>query len=332
MVNFTRSIGGRVPQFWWVNHNQTARQEIGGQYLWSPKTEKGGARSEFYNNMRRAVPGDIVLSFADQAIRYIGRVTDYAFTAPKPEEFGNAGANWSGIGWLLPVFWTPLNPPARPQDLLPQLAPLLPKKYSPISPNTGWGYQKCYLAAVPESVFDVIVTNRGYDAEHLKTGGGNRLNFEVLVDELDDGVEASIVNNPGLETTEKQRLVLARRGQGKFRDNVTAVEPACRLTGISNPALLIASHIKPWGLCDNAKERLDGMNGLLLTPDADKLFDRGFVSFDMSGAVLVSPQVPDDDLRRLGFEQLLSNRAADKSQHWRTGAFRPSQDAYLDFH
>ena len=139
-----------MPQFWWVNHNQTARQEIGGQYLWSPKTEKGGARSEFYNNMRRAVPGDIVLSFADQAVRFVGRVTDYAFTAPKPEEFGNAGANWSEIGWLLPVFWTPLNPSARPQDLLPQLAPLLPKKYSPISPNTGWGYQKCYLAAVPE--------------------------------------------------------------------------------------------------------------------------------------------------------------------------------------
>ncbi|MEI9986993.1 MAG: hypothetical protein WDN69_29840 [Aliidongia sp.] len=36
-----------MPQFWWVNHNQTVRQEIDGQYLWSPKTESNGARSEF---------------------------------------------------------------------------------------------------------------------------------------------------------------------------------------------------------------------------------------------------------------------------------------------
>ena len=44
-----------MPQFWWVNHKQTARQEIEGQYLWSPKTESNGARSQFYNNMRAAI-------------------------------------------------------------------------------------------------------------------------------------------------------------------------------------------------------------------------------------------------------------------------------------
>ncbi|RWQ44447.1 MAG: hypothetical protein EOS21_00320 [Mesorhizobium sp.] len=50
-----------MAQFWWVIHNQTARQEIDGQHLWSPKTESNGARSEFYNNMRRATPGDLVV-------------------------------------------------------------------------------------------------------------------------------------------------------------------------------------------------------------------------------------------------------------------------------
>lgn len=86
-------------QFWWVNHNQTFHQEIGGQYLWSPKTESNGARSEFYNNMRRAAPGDLALSYADQAVQYIGRTAEFAFTAPKPEEFGNTGAYWSNEGW-----------------------------------------------------------------------------------------------------------------------------------------------------------------------------------------------------------------------------------------
>ena len=41
-----------MPRFWWVNHNQTAREEVEEQFLWSPKTERNGARSQFYENMR----------------------------------------------------------------------------------------------------------------------------------------------------------------------------------------------------------------------------------------------------------------------------------------
>ena len=38
-------------RFWWVNHKQTARQELGGGYLWSPKTEAGGKTSRFYDDL-----------------------------------------------------------------------------------------------------------------------------------------------------------------------------------------------------------------------------------------------------------------------------------------
>jgi len=38
--------------FWWVNQNQTAKQEISGGYMWSPKRNKNGARNAFYENMR----------------------------------------------------------------------------------------------------------------------------------------------------------------------------------------------------------------------------------------------------------------------------------------
>ena len=81
-----------MSQFWWVNHKQTARQEIEGQYLWSPKTQSNGARSVFYDNMRHASPGDLVLSYANGIVRFVGRVAEFAFTAPKPTEFGSTGA------------------------------------------------------------------------------------------------------------------------------------------------------------------------------------------------------------------------------------------------
>jgi putative restriction endonuclease len=51
--------------------------------------------------------------------------------------------------------------------------------------------------------------------------------------------------------------------------------------------LLRASHIRPWRDASN-QQRLDSQNGLLLRADLDVLFDRGYISFDDSGALLRS--------------------------------------------
>ena len=323
-----------MPEFWWVNHNQTARQEIGGQYLWSPKTESSGARSEFYNNMRRASPGDLVLSYADQAVRYVGRVAEFAFTTPKPAEFGATGGNWSNEGWLLPIFWTPLTPPVSPKAIIKVLGPLLPKRYSPIHPISGAGNQKAYLASISQAAFETVVASAAFSRETLARGGANSLTFDVVTELLDDAVERRVADDLQLEDTIRKSVILARRGQGVFRSNVERVERACRLTGITNPSLLIASHIKPWRLCDSAQDRLDGMNGLLLTPDADHLFDRGYISFEDDGEVRVSPRVDRNDLRRLGFEQLAWERfgVAEAPAVWRTEGFAPPQRDYLAYH
>jgi hypothetical protein len=321
-------------RFWWVNHNQTARQEIDGQYLWSPKVEKNGARSEFYNNMRRATPGDLVLSYSDRAVRYVGRVAEFAFTAPKPLEFGVAGAYWNNEGWLLPVFWTPLTPPVRPQSMMAKLAPFLPTKYSPINPTTGSGNQKAYLAAIPEAAFSAVAALSYYDRDVLARGGSNSLTYQVVTELLDEIMERQVLEDGRLSATIKEMVIKARRGQGRFRADVQAIERECRLTGVNNPSLLIASHIKPWRLCSSSDERLDGMNGLMLTPDADLLFDRGFISFKDDGEVLVSPRFDREDLRRLGFQQQVWEQFgfAEIPTSWRTRSFVAPQCKYLAFH
>ena len=57
---------------------------------------------------------------------------------------------------------------------------------------------------------------------------------------------------------------------------------------VENTAHLIASHCEPWRDSTN-QERLDGENGLLLTPSIDHLFDRGFIGFEDSGRLIISP-------------------------------------------
>ena len=76
---------------------------------------------------------------------------------------------------------------------------------------------------------------------------------------------------PSLRETEKEYIHMARIGQGRFRsDLLEAYSRACPITGIQNPSLLIASHIKPWKTCTNL-ERLDPKNGILFAVMIDRL-------------------------------------------------------------
>ena len=91
-----------------------------------------------------------------------------------------------------------------------------------------------------------------------------------------------------LPETDRLPIIRARRGQGLFKDRVSQIESRCRITGVQNPVHLVASHCKPWRILTN-EERLNGENGLLLTPSIDHLFDRGFIGFEDSGRLIISP-------------------------------------------
>ncbi len=85
-------------------------------------------------------------------------------------------------------------------------------------------------------------------------------------------------------TTEAERLVVQRVGQDIFRNGLLAYwQGCCPLTGITDTALLRASHIIPWAACESDAERLDVHNGLLLSALWDAAFDRGLVTFDQDG-------------------------------------------------
>ncbi|MBU2981021.1 HNH endonuclease, partial [Lentibacter algarum] len=74
---------------------------------------------------------------------------------------------------------------------------------------------------------------------------------------------------------------------------------------ISETALLVASHIKPWRDCrDDPDDCLNPDNALLLSPNWDALFDKGFISFADSGSLLISKRLSEVSRRSLGVEAL----------------------------
>lgn len=122
-------------RYWWVNQNQTFRQEIARGYLWSPKRNKGNRLNPFYETMREVAPCDLIFSFVGTRIVAIGIARSFCFESPKPLEFGSVGECWENIGWKVSVRFTTLVHQIRPADQMTVLSPLLPKKYSPLQRN-----------------------------------------------------------------------------------------------------------------------------------------------------------------------------------------------------
>ena len=100
--------------------------------------------------------------------------------------------------------------------------------------------------------------------------------------------------------TERQQMVTTRTAQHRYR---TALEKLwggkCPLTGVAIPALLRASHAKPWKDCTDA-ERIDPHNGFLLEARMDALFDQGYISFSDEGEMIYSPTLSKEDKQALG--------------------------------
>jgi hypothetical protein len=107
-----------------------------------------------------------------------------------------------------------------------------------------------------------------------------------LEEEHDDQLKELKRENP----TEYKQVILARRGQGRFRRELEQFwKGSCSVTGCSVSEALRASHIKPWRVSTN-DERLDKNNGLLLNAMLDALFDKFLISFDDKGGIVISPQ------------------------------------------
>lgn len=317
--------------FWWVNQNQTFQQETEGGYLWSPKRKAHGGRNPFYEYMREVAPGDLVFSFQGTYIRAIGVARSTAYEAPKPAEFGTAGTNWSHIGWRIDVHFTPLVNQIRPANHMDLLVRVLPDLYSPLQ-ATGRGNQGVYLTRLSQDLASVLMSLIGTEAHHLANSvlsgellGADSELRDVAVGQVEweEHLADLIRNDETVPDTERETIIVARRGQGKFKEEVMKIERRCRLTGVDRIEHLRASHIRPWRDCNDHRQRLDGSNGLLLTPSIDHLFDRGFISFEGGGELLVSPVAHSESLRKMG---------VDVDHVVRVGPFASAQKEYLEYH
>jgi hypothetical protein len=119
------------------------------------------------------------------------------------------------------------------------------------------------------------------ELQNLWVSSNSKPQYNPALIDIEKKIETEITE------TEKEQIIKSRIGQSAFKKALLAIEKKCRLCGVTDERFLIASHIKPWSKSNN-QERLDVKNGFLLCPNHDALFDKGYISFDDSGTILVS--------------------------------------------
>ena len=140
-----------------------------------------------------------------------------------------------------------------------------------------------------------------------------------LKSDIDELKECLVSETNSAKRTEIETLIKARQGQGSFRQKLLKLYPSCPLTGLDIEPLLIASHIKPWSVCDD-NERLCRFNGLMLAPNIDRLFDNGLITFDTDGTIKISPTINSENQKRLGISPDMKLK------------IRPESEKYFEYH
>jgi len=289
-------------KYWWVNQGQTFKDEFEGGYMWAPSRSGAGTELFHHLNIQKCKKGDVVFSNY-RGIAAIGIVRENPYKHIKPDSFGDA---WQDDGWICKVSWKKLPSPMKMIDHMGRLRDLLPMKYSPLqdSGKANLGYLYLISPALGLELLNLLqIDDTYFDSS-----------FEIFSRIKEEEIEKS-----DLSVTEKERLIKARIGQGEYRRRLEKIEKQCRFTGVSQKEFLIASHIKPWSLSDN-QERLDGNNGLLLSPHVDKLFDAFKITVKNSRI-----HFRDDEVSRV-----LSDWKIDSKLN--LGKFNQGQLQYLEFH
>jgi putative restriction endonuclease len=100
----------------------------------------------------------------------------------------------------------------------------------------------------------------------------------------------SDINLTQTEGKERESTIKVRVNQSFFRKTILAsYNYKCCITGLNQPELLIAGHIKPWGI--DEKNRLNPRNGLAMNNLHDKAFENGLFTITPDYVIILSTEI-----------------------------------------
>lgn len=145
----TDDVEPEPTQVWWVNQGQTYAEEYAGGYLWAPKANDKGRTMEAWTNMERLEVGDVIVHYANKAIRALSRVSREWQTAERPSGFERH--EWEREGYKVLTHYEELAEPV-PLEALPPAV----RKPSQGPFDVEGGVKQRYLLEVPEEMAQAL--------------------------------------------------------------------------------------------------------------------------------------------------------------------------------
>ncbi len=167
------------------------------------------------------------------------------------------------------------------------------------------------------STKEILVVGEWYNGHLISWNPAERIVSERLEESLRKEVNRIKNETSDIVGEDKEALIKIRINQGEFRKRLLRRHSHCCLCGVGNPKLLIASHIKPWSE-SSPDEKIDVNNGFLLCPNHDRVFDRGFISFNNDGNILISDELSLKDRMFLNISNDMKIMVSDANREYIT--------------
>lgn len=287
-------IEGNVPNktervnFYWVNIGTSFKEVAEFKFLWAPKSTVNQKGQTITDPGWKAVPnvkkGDILFCNFKGSLMHVAVATKDAFESERPKN--RTFDQWKKDGYKVTVDLNTLVSPLSNNDFKDEFIPMFNDKCVPKLFAQNKSVSQKYMMKLPAAAGVFLLDLVGDDAVNIQ-----------------DSIASNIAKSSSQKVPEgynKEVTAKARVGQGKFRQDVMALwNEKCAVTGLDIKMLLTASHILPWQL-SNPHQKVDKFNGLALSPNIDKLFDKGFISFDDKGKILIKGSLSAETLEAVG--------------------------------
>lgn len=273
--------------FYWVNCGTYYNEISENKFLWCPASTPGGVVPVGWKIITEVKKGDVIFCHRHGDILSIAIALIDAYPSERPiNRDDNGGVN---VGYKIDVDLEEFEVPISTEEFKEQFISLYNNRCNPKVFTEKKQATQQYMAFIPDGAGALILECLG-DASI-------RIHEKLELLNVSNDISKS-------KPTFKQALIKARVGQGQFRNAVLNLwESTCPITKINKPELLVASHIVSWQLSNN-EEKLDQFNGFPLSPDVDKLFDKGFISFSDAGEIIQHQSIKDTDiLGKLGIDK-----------------------------
>lgn len=295
--------------YYFVFQNKSFEHERKGGYLWAPKITEKGKRVSHWESMKEVKKGDFILHSVHKKLVAISIAEEDCIEAQQPDELKRARL-WQDAGYMVSTQYIDLKDSIITSEHKDMILELQPDTNAPFNRlgrgNTGYlfnsnkelsSYLMQQILKVQSDVntiqklkdllerhFGQVVT---YDMQENTT---NEFIAEEVQQYAIDMDLFQMEKVDQLTDTEKLTLIKSRVGHGLLKKKLLERECKCKVCGLSEEKFLIASHIKPWSQSD-AAERLDIENVLLLCPHHDAAFDKGYITFDEEGTLIISSEL-----------------------------------------